>query len=311
MRIPRLYIGLLYIFCVVFSGCDKDVNAFIPTPISDTAWVQQIPASGAIGDLEDTLRLTPAVDSIQLSRTDTLSLDGMQCILPGSGWTTGSGTSYTAGAQVRGLLLNKPGDWIRQFLSTTVPGALAHTRAVVYLAVTAQGTTLETSGQVKVSFPVQDTFQGDSVWTGDYTKNLLQWTAVVPGASLVNGLQNTLTLTTPSLGWLLCGAPTSGGAAGSLTVALPNTFSNANTAVFCLFASDRALVYLQGDYASRTFIASGLPSGVAATLISLSFTGHTFYLGTQSVTLAPGPTTINLAPGLQSLAYITSYLEQL
>lgn len=309
MRIKGLYICFAYAICALLTGCAKDINEFTPSPITDTAWVQQISPSDAVALLADTLRLSPVVDSIGLGGADTLFLDSLQCIVPFQGLETAPGLVYTGAAEVRCLLLDKPGDWLRASMGTTFQGKAVKTGAALYVSFTAHGAPLQPTGTVQISFLSPNPFPEDSVWTGAYAQYLLQWTAPVTGASLTT-TQNIVTLTTPTLGWLLCGAPLAG-TTGSLTVTLPNSFSNANTAVFCVLPDDRALVPLRGDAGTRTFVTSGLPGGAGATIVSLTFTGDAFYLGTQPVTLAAGPTMVNLAPALQSLPYITSYLEQL
>jgi hypothetical protein len=239
-----------------------------------------------------------------------LFLDSIQCIIPFQGLETAQGAAYTGAAAVQCLLLDKPGDWIRAYMGTTFQGKVIKTDVALYVSFTAQGTPLRPSGTIQVSCALQQaTLQTDSVWTGDYTQYLLQWTSPVKGAS-ANTTQNILTLTTPTLGWLFCGEPLDA-ATGTVTVTLPNSFSNANTAVFCVLPDERVVAPLRGDPDTRTFVASGLPGGVAATVISLTFTGDSFYLAAQNLTLVTGPVTVNLTPTLQSLAYITSYLEQL
>ena len=309
MRIKGLYICFVLGICTLLTGCAKDINEFTPSPITDTAWVQQISPADAVALLADTLRLSPLVDSIALGGADTLFLDSLQCIVPFRGLETTYGSVYTGVAEVQCLLLDKPGNWLRAFMGTTFQGKTIQTDAALYISFTANGALLRPTGPIGISFFSTDPIPEDSVWAGAYTQYLLEWTAPVAGAT-VTATQNIVTLTTPTLGWLLCGAPLSG-TTGSLTVTLPNSFSNANTAVFCVLPDDRALAPLQGDPGARTFVASGLPGGARATIISLTFTGDAFYLATQSVTLASGPNAVNLTPALHSLTYITSYLEQL
>jgi hypothetical protein len=293
-------------------GCNKDVSRFTPTPFADTDWVQQILPSSAVSLLADSLSLPPFVDSVQLAGADTVSLVDMQCILPDSGWVTAYGTSYTGGAQVSALLLNRPGEWIRQFASTVYQGTLIQTGALLYLSVSADGALLRPSLPIRVSFPTTATFPEADIYTGGYDQTLLQWTSLVSGNSLTMA-QDTVYLATTQTGWLLCGGPLAAStrAPGTVVVTLPNGFSNANTAVFCLIPGSRALAYLRGDPNSRTFAASGLPAGTNATLFSLTLTGNTFYLGTRVITLSSGETTYNISPGLESLSDITSFLEHL
>jgi hypothetical protein len=309
MGIRGLYIYLALIACTLLAGCDKDVNEFTPSPVTDTTWVQQISNSSAVVSLADTLQLSPLTDSIELSEADTVFLDSIQCVVPPGGLAMASGSPYTGVAEVQCLLLDKPGDWVRAFMGTTFQGKLIKTGAALYVSITAQGVSLQPTQTVELSFLLQNPFQGQTVWSGAYTQHLLEWKTAVSSASLTSA-QNIITLTTPTLGWFLYGALLDPGT-GSLTVTLPTSFSNANTAVFCVLPDDRALAVLQGDAGTRTFVASGLPGGVNATIVSITFTGDVFYLASQTVTLASGSTEVRLTPAVQSLTYITSYLEQL
>lgn len=289
MHVRRLYIvwGLMG-----FTGCAKDVTQFSPTPLSDTAWVQQVPANSAVARLRDTLQIPIPADTVLLSHTDTLALGALQCILPGTGWFDGQGLVYTGAATVRARLFAKPGEWIRQFAGTLIQGVPIGADALVYLDVSVNGSALSPIDTIW--------FQagGDSLWSGGYAQNTLQWN--IPG-----GLPNTL-----HTGWFLFGASVPGGAA-TLTVTMPSGFSNANTAVFCWMPDKRVLAVLQGDYNTRSFTASGLPVDDRSTVVCITSTGSGYYLAVQPVALTGGQISVTPGPGLQTLGYITSYLEQL
>lgn len=276
---------------IVLTGCTKDVAQFSPTPLSDTAWVQQVSASAAVAGLRDTLRYAIATDTVQLSQTDTLLLGSISCILPGSGWTTGQGSSYTGAAIVRARLFDKPGELIREFAGTLVQGSPVSVDAVVYLEVTVGGAALTPKDTIGFT-------TGDSLWSGDYEQNSLQWNT--PGGP--PGVLHT--------GWFLFGSTAPGGV-NTLTVTLPSGFSNANTAVFCWMPGKRVLSLLQGDYNTRSFATPGMPTDSQATIVSLTSTGAGYYLGAQTATISGGQVSVALTPGTQTLGYITSYLEQL
>ncbi|TDX01038.1 hypothetical protein [Dinghuibacter silviterrae] len=293
----------------ILPGCSKDINEFTPSVVVDTAWVQQITSANAVAKLSDTLQLSPASQTVQLPSTDTLSIDGMTCPLSGLTWT--GTTAYTGAAQVQGLLVEKPGEWIRQFLSATYQGKPIQTGAALFLSVTGGGNTLEPNGYLTIFIPVQDSVDVDGIWSGGYTPPFLQWAAPVSGASVTDTATG-LKLTTPATGWLLCGRPFSGDTSASVTAILPNSFSNANSAVFCLLPAQHLLVGLKGQPSTRTFTVSGLPAGAAAILVSLSYAGNsTYYLGTASFNLGSGTSTEFMTPSLQTLSSLISYLEQL
>ena len=283
MQLQRRNIGwwwLLGLGCL--QGCTKDVARFSPGPLSDTAWVQQVSAASAVARLRDTLQLPSSTNTVVLNQPDTLSF----CILPGSGWVTQQGTAYTGPAQVQMQLLDKPGEWIRVFAGTFVQGLPVSADAIAYLNVSAGGMALSATDLIRFTL-------GDSLWLGNYVQNALQWNAA-----------------STQTGWLLFGTTLAAGG-GQLTVTVPATFSNANTVVFCWLPDKRVLACLQGDFASRTFGMSGLPSSNQATIISLTMTGSGYYLGVQPAALTGGAVSVTLSPALQSLGYITSYLEQL
>jgi hypothetical protein len=292
MQMRRYHIGL-WLIIGSLTGCTKDVAQFSPASLADSAWVQQVPASSAVARLRDTLQYSLSADTLLLAQTDTLSLGKFSCILPGSGWTTGQGTAYSGTAVVRARLFDKPGEWIRLFAGTLPGGVPVGTDALVYLDVTTGGAALTPTDTVRF-----DGNGDDSLWTGGYGQNTLQWN--VPGSA--PGTLRT--------GWFLFGT-TVPGTGAALTITLPQAFSNANTAVFCWMPGKRVLACLSGAYSTRSFTVSGLPADDQAIVLSITLSGSAYYLGLQPVPLSDGEASVALVPGLRSLAYITNYLEQL
>ena len=96
-----------------------------------------------------------------------------------------------------------------------------------------------------------------------------------------------------------------------LAVALPNQFTNANSAVFCWLKDYSSVVSLTGNYASRTFIANNLPVGESATIVALTLTGGLLYMGTKTVTLASGSQLVSVSSTIETLPSVLAYLEQL
>ena len=312
--------GLCTCLLMILTGCTKDSSQFIASPLSDTAWVQQILPANAIAHLSDTLHINPVSDSVNLLMGDTATLSGIQYVFPAGGWETETGVAFQGTALLQDLLLQKPGDWIRNFVSTSYQGKPIQTSAVVYFNVSSGSETLKPTSQVLVTFPVSNPSQTDSLFSGSYTDNTLQWSGTIPGVygsrgkTNVDGfVQYAQTFGTQQTGWLMSGMESSDSLnnGSKLVVVLPNQFSNANSAVFCLLKDLPAVVMLTGDYSTRTFIGSNLPVGATANIITLTFTGNSFYLGTQTLTLENGAVAVSVNPSLATLPSLIQYLQQL
>jgi hypothetical protein len=262
--------------------------------------------------MADTLRSQPATDSVSLSQGDSVSISGMQIVVS-AGWQTAAGTPFTGRASLQATLLESPGAWIRNFAPTTYGGKLVHTDAILQFSLQSGNTSLQPTGTTLLSIPVSGSaIEMDSLFVGGYSGDLLQWTGTIPNSYFLQ-TPGQVSFTTPKTGWLMYGVPLSDtvNTNAQLVVTLPNEFTNANSAVFCLFKGYSALVSLTGDYASKTFTGSNLPAGSSATIISLTLTGGTFYLGVQDVTLTAGSLAISISPGIQTLSSLTASLEQL
>jgi hypothetical protein len=298
--------------CIVMgTGCTKDQNVFIQAPGTDTVWVSQVGTGNAISHLADTLATQPSSDSIDLSQTSTLAIGGMRVILPAA-WQTAAGAVFTGRAALQAVLMQKTGDWIRNFIPTAYGGKLIRTDAILYISVREGNSTLQPAGTMRLSIPAKSGFEMDSLFSGGYSGNQLQWTGTET-YSYFSESPDSVTFATAQTGWLMYGTPLPDtvNTNAQLIVTLPNQFTNANSAVFCLLKGYPALVSLKGDYSSKTFIGSSLPAGSNATIITLTYTGGTFYLGTKNITLATGAFAVAISPTIETLPSLTAYLEQL
>jgi hypothetical protein len=307
----RLLIGLG--LCMLMEpGCTKDQNEFIPAPGTDTVWVTQVTPGDAVMHLADTLSSIPSTVSVDLSLSDSVTISGMRLNLP-AGWQTAAGAPFTGQATLQASLLQSPGGWIRNFIPTTYGGRLVRTNAVLNFSVQAGGVSLQPTGTVLVSIPTTGSmFEMDSLISGSYSGSLLQWTGMVD-YSYFQQTSGEVSFAMRQTGWLMYGTPLPDtvNANNQLVVSLPNQFTNANSAVFCWLSGYSSLVSLTGNYASKTFMANNLPAGSPVTIISITLTGGTFYLGTQNVTLTNGTLSVSISPNIQTLSSLTSYLEQL
>lgn len=303
----KLFTGL-GLWMLTGVGCTKDQNEFIQAPGTDTVWVTQVGTGDAIVRLADTLSVTPASVSVNLSQRDSVTVSGMQVVLS-AGWQTTAGASFSGQATLQASLLQSPGAWIQNFVATTYGGKLVQTAAVLNISVQTGGASLQPTGTVLVSIPSPGSaLQEDSLFSG----NGQQWTGILN----YNYFEQTPTgiiFATPQTGWLMYGTLLSDtvNTNAQMVVTLPNEFTNANSAVFCLIKGYASVAALNGDFASKTFIGSNLPAGAAATIVTLTYTGGVIYMGTKDVTLASGTLAVSISPTIQTVSSLLSFLEQL
>lgn len=320
----KKFLTVLGLWMLAGTGCTKDQNEFIQSPGTDTVWVTQVGAGDVIVQLADTLSVTPSGVSVTLSQSDSVTIAGMQLVLP-SGWQTAAGASFSGPATLQASLLQTPGAWIRNFVSTTYGGKLVRTDAVLNISVQegapavlnisaqAGGAALQPTGTVLVSIPSQGSvLQEDSLFGGGYSGNTLQWTGIL-NYNYFEQTPSEVSFATPQIGWLMYGTLLSDtvNTNAQLVVTLPNEFTNANSAVFCLLNGYASVAALKGDVPSKTFIANDLPVGAAATIVTLTYTGGVIYLGTKNVTLTNGTLAVSISPNIQTLSSLLSFLEQL
>ena len=308
------------------AGCTKDQNEFIQAPGTDTVWVTQVGSGDAITQLSDTLSVAPSSVSVNLSQLDSVAIGGMQVVLS-AGWQTAAGASFSGQATLQASLLQSPGAWIRNFVSTTYGGKLVSTAAVLNLSVQESASavlnvsaqtgaaSLQPTGTVLISIPSSGSaLEEDSLFSGNAGNagNGLQWTGIL-NYNYFEETPTEVSFATPQTGWLMYGTLLSDtiNTNARLVVTLPNEFTNANSAVFCLLKGYTSVAALKGDFASKTFIGSNLPSGAAVTIVTMTYTGGVIYLGTKDVTLANGTLTVSISPNIQTVSSLLSFLEQL
>ena len=311
--IKRLLTGGTLACVLAAGGCTKDQNEFIADPGTDTVWVSQVTSSDVVTRLADTLSTPAPSSSVNLSTSDTVSSGGLQVYFT-PGWQTASGTAASGNATLSAILLQGPGSWIRNFVSTTYGGKPVQANEVMQVSFQSGSTTLQPTGVVFVTFPYNDggIFEQDSLWGGANAGGVVQWNNPIEYSYLSQDATQ-ISFATPQTGWLLYGMPLADtvNTNAELAVALPNQFTNANSAVFCWLKDYSSVVSLTGNYASRTFIANNLPVGKSATIVALTLTGGLLYMGTKTVTLASGSQLVSVSSTIETLPSVLAYLEQL
>lgn len=325
-----------------FTACKKEFsdnfNAYAGHPLNDTAWVRNQPNSASLFDLiEDVLPERFLLDSFEINQADTVRFgDSVQVILPaGSCTNPGGGPSNSTQAFIQIFPLRTKGDFIRFMRPTTSKdGYLLETGGALFVRVTGidgKELTLSPNTNATILFndittpknnmqlfygvesaplpsvPIDTSFS----WIrGTDTSYLATW--YTPGANPPQTAFAGYQIHPLSLRWLAAERYTDSTLPSTkVTAILSPNFTNKNTLVFAVFANQRTVVNLHGDYPSRSFFAEKIPIGAAVKLISVSKIGSDIYLGTNDISSVQHITSYTLNPVKISLSGLNSFLSNL
>lgn len=324
------------LFTLFFAACtkelsDSNITAYTNHPLNDTIWVRTVANTAAVHELFDLFAPGLIIDSFNLSNGATLRYgDSLEVeIKPNSCVGGGTPGPTTGSARIEILQLKRKGDFIKFFKPTTTEkGALLEAGGGLYIRISKEGKelSLATGSTIKIRFadidPVKQNMQGfygregnplplkgidtafywmrdaDSTWLATWSKP--------------SGSYSGYEMNSKNLRWISAERYVdSTQAKTKITAILSPNFTNKNTAVFAVFANQKTVVNLQGDYPSRSFNLNNIPLKAAIKLVSLSYIGGDLYLGIKEISSVATVTSYKIEPEKKSLADILKYLNGL
>ncbi|MES2004460.1 MAG: hypothetical protein V4450_08055 [Bacteroidota bacterium] len=334
---------LLILVClpaVLFTACKKELSDNFTTytnhPLNDTVWVRNLVNTASIHDFFDASFPNVIVDSFNAVTGATLHYgDSLEIEIKG-GTCIGPGTLGTPQGNVRIeiLQLKRKGDFIKTFRpTTTANGSLLESGGGVFIRMFKDDKelTLATNSTIKIKFSDIDTaktnmqaFYGKEnfpvppkgidtafSWVRDYDTSYLPTWSKPSNNPLVPSYYG-YELNSKNLRWITADRYIdSTQAKTKVTAILSPNYTNKNTAVFAVFAKQKTVVSLKGDYPSRSFFANNIPLKSAIKLVSVSKIGSDFYLGVKDISSVATVTSYTILPEKKSLSDILNFLNNL
>ena len=326
-----------------FASCKKELSDNFATysghPLNDTVWVRNVSGTASVHELIELLAPEVIVDSFEVTRDTTLrygdslniSFTAGSCIGTGIGGGP-SGTLSPGKVKLEILRLKKKGDYIKTFRPTTANNYLLEAGGAFFIRVSRDGKELALApgASVKIRFSdIEDPKTNMQVFYGKESNPVpasgidtsftwirdvdTTWLKTFQKSSSGTGPGITgYELITKNLRWVAVEHYIdSTRPKAKITAILPLNYTNKNTAVFAVFANQKTIVNLRGDYPSRSFAAANIPVGTKMKLISISKIGDDLYVGIKDVSDVGSVIAYQVTPEKKSLKDILILLNAL
>ncbi|MBI1783314.1 MAG: hypothetical protein HYR66_18420 [Sphingobacteriales bacterium] len=325
-------ISILTILIFLASCRKEDSFSFEPDQHNklDSTWVNAISDQSKVCELvKNFSTIQPVTDTTELFLNDTTFIreDNYDIIIP-PGTLKGSSTSAITGKiSYNFILTEKLGDYIRLQQSTINSSQyLLSTGGSFYLRFF-RGTeelNLIDGKYIVVRYNEPQPRQNMKVFygAGDLSYpvpvNVSNgWTLssancyVKPVARKVNTTYYyAYEVSTDRLKWInIASNLTQGTSLVSLSVYLPDLFSNANTQAYIVFKDTKTIVKLSGDAGSRKFVVLNIPAGAHASIVTISKTAEDYFMAVQDVITSDKP--IQVKPDKVNLDQIINFINTL
>jgi hypothetical protein len=323
-----------------FTACNKELsdnfNTYANHPLNDTAWTGNITNTASVHELFDLLAPGFILDSFNVTTGGSLHYgDSLEfAFKPGSCVVAGSATVPSGYARLDIFQLKRKGDFIKFFKPTvTEKGSLLETGGGLFIRVSKDGQELTLAPGKTVMVKFGDTAIAKTNMQGFYGKETMPpppkgmdtsfyWMRDADISPLPTWSKISSNPSVPSYYGYEMNAKNFRWIAAEryidstrpkvkITAILAPNYTNKNTAVFAVFADQKTVVNLRGDYASRSFFANNIPLKSAVKLVSLSNIAGQLYLGVKDISSVEVVTGHKVLPEKKSLQDILIFLNNL
>jgi hypothetical protein len=326
----KIYIVVaLIISAFILNACNKDTDIFVPDAGQvtgpDSTWYSPVTALMPVNDLQQSLQLTPDLDSIEAgNNADTInSASGLQCIFPPNSCVDSNGVAVSGKVYVQSFLLKNRGAFISMGLPTVSNGNLLVSGGVfsVQLQKGDSDIQLAANSFLKIGYSDSLLSKQMQLFNGviDNNNEPFNWIQNSDQGNSISTGNDGYAIMTNSLHWINCDyfyGDTTNTNKTSVSIKLPSNLTNANTLAYIVFKDIRSVMNMNGNVATKQFISSKVPVGLDATIVTISKDGDFYYLGQQPITTAAaisGATSqlLTITPVRYSLDDIKLYLSSL
>jgi hypothetical protein len=327
---------LLYTTIVIsLTACVKEnSDVFIPNPTLagvDTVWQAVVTDNAAANVMMQEFAKPALVDSFDATLgREILFGDSLQVTFAPLSCVSNTGSPLSGKLKLELHYLKSKGDMIRFNRPTTSGNRLLESGGAFQVKVSQNGqpVSLASGAYFRLKFREQNprtymkVFYGEQSTTNTPTGPITNFTWALSQDTTLNsvgvvpfGIQGTTNLAYQMLAtrfnWINCDAFTDTTQPRTkVTVLLPITYTNVNTAVYMVFNNQRTVLRLNGEAATRTFSTINIPIGSNVSIISIAKIANNFYADVKEAAITNGHT-ISLSPQLKTKAQIDALLNGL
>ena len=317
------------IFCtitlMIFSGCQKNIDSFIPESFqgsADTVWQTNISSNASLVSLKNDLRAAKMTDSFSYSNTGTVFSPGIISLtIPVNSLVKNNGIVTSGIVQRETILSIKKGDYIAMGMPTTSNDRLLISGGGFFITLKNNGDNLSVAQgkKITVKFDATNPFQNNRIFNASPdSTNGFNWILNSDTSLNKSGITNTgYEIQTNRLQHVQTARymDTAGVAQTTLSVKLPSNYTNNNTICYAAFNTIECVAGLKANVGLRAFVSPLLPLNRPVTVVVISKQAGDYYLGTIQANTTVGASnpssTIFITPTKKSLEFIKTYLDTL
>jgi hypothetical protein len=305
----------------LFNACQKNIDDFVPDPRTnapDTTWYNIITSTMPVTALQDTLKIKPATDSIEVNNTVAdRNIGGLRLIFTPNCCTNSAGQAIAGKVNVEALLIKNKGDMVLMNKPTSSNGQLLVSGGEIFISLNQNGQPLQLAPNARAYIRYTDAAPNPQMklFYGDETNpQQFNW---IPSSDSIRAGNQFYEIVSSKLRWINCDYfyDTTGTIRSTVSAYLPFNYTNANTETFLVFKNIRSVLGMYGDVAEKRFISAKVPNNLAATVVAISKQGNDYFLGKEQITTGVNVTTgnqkVSLTPVKTSLADIKAFLATL
>lgn len=324
----------------LFAACNKEVsdgNNFVVynnDARNDTTWTSSNITAAAIQRILDSTAVYNHKDTLTGTQAKSLSFtDKFSVLFPANAFVSKSGDLISGTVEIKVLLLDEKGEFIRTVKSSENPGTMLESDLAFCIIATANGEELRIApGKkyiIRAGNKIDQVNQQMRIYTGQesvtYTAQVLadpQFYWKEANASNVqqsvyrifNGVKDIerYELSTDQLRWMAIAKPnTNLGSTNKLHVLLPPNFTNKNTVVFAAVEDYNTVIQLHPELSSRSFKSNLIPQQKKIHVVTVSLIGNQFYYSETGYSYLNNKTYVSIKPEKKTLAAILNNLKKL
>lgn len=323
MKITKLF-TFIFGLVILLTGCQRDLDEIVTNPVNPgnpDFWYTNIPDTASSSLLRDEIRPELERDSFQLNPGSVTVFGSpfeLQVTVTGGALVSGVSQTYQGTVYLNSKLVKKKGDMIRWGLTSLGNNELLMSGMLFYTSFEGSSGPLTIGTNKNIIAATLDTpilqslktYHGQAFINGN--NSWLQGTD--SSLNYTESANNFYSVFTNNQGWNMAGMAYSNAATPStaLSLALPSSFTNANTIAYISVNNMRSVIPMTGNAVTRKFTAA-VPGNLPVTVIVMSKIGNTYYLAqSQLTTDAQNNTqTITISPAASGLQEINSFLDTL
>ncbi len=307
------YISLSLLVMMMATGCKKDIDIFRPDHQDfDTTWVNQIPDGAPVNFLMRDLAPIVYTDSIDVTGTSEAALSsGIVCAFKQGSFVDAQNAVISGRVAINSIAISTKGDIIKLGQSTETDKELIDFSSMSFLSFSQsnkpvflkQGDSLDMHFTLPYLESLALFYQNMGIWE----KATSSGNRVLPA---FEGYQ----FRTNNFQWICIGnvLETDPQHETSLTVKLPDNYTNTNSMAYLVLKNRNTAVKLLQNVNGHCFYHSGIPKNEEGMVLVVSRQVHDYYLGAVVFNSLEGSETlINVKPVKKSFNDVMRFLSAL